>query len=94
MMPHRAHKAKQGSPLNDNGHASVSYRDRLTTHIPDFCMFDGSCPASSPLDSSGRADLRDEARIQRGELCKWLSHPPPATTDSVDRERSRGETVA
>lgn len=86
-------KAKEGSPLDDNGHVSVSYRRQTQFTFQISTMLGGACPASSPLDSSARAGLGDEARISRrsytsGSLTLHLLQQTQET-----RGRSRGERV-
>lgn len=55
-----------------------------------FCMLGGSCPASSFLDSSGRAGLGDEARISRG-CCASVSPTLHLLHQTQERRRrSRG----
>lgn len=74
----RSSKAKQGSPLDDNG----QWRKQTQFTFQTSTMLGGVGPASSPLDSSGRAGLGDEAR---SSYTSGYPDPPPATTDPGDK---------
>lgn len=53
-------------------------------HILDCSMLSGCCPVPSPLDSSGRTGLGDEAGISR-ECC--VATPPPTCYNRLQVRR-------